>query len=328
MIAREEGFDPFRYEYLARSDLPEYLAGSSSYAIVLLLKFLYQFLPEYFGYTALIAACLTVVLILDRYQLFRAATLSPLAFFYFGQTGKDGLAILALASVCLLAYYGLRTRTMPLLVVISIALFIRPALLLLLPPLFILFKFGVQRSIQTALILSLAFLATADGEATLAIVEGVASDDASGPLAQLGRQLTFGYTITPIIGRALLLFLSPFIQPISSIAKALAIGEPFVVFEGTCQAMFLIILLKSGTAKKFLRTSIPFVIIIATASPFYHFRYIAITYPIIFAYCLWRKQAKDKTKQNITTTHQDTNKKQKPPTAIRSWHRHLAYSHS
>jgi hypothetical protein len=292
VIAREEGFDPFRYEYLARSDLPEYLADSSSYTIVLLLKFLYQFLPEYFGFIALVAVCLTIVLATDRDQLFRAATLSPLAFFYFGQTGKDGLAILAFAAVALLACYGLRARAVPLLLIIALALFIRPALLLLLPPLFILFRFGVRWSLLTSVSLSATFLLTTDAEATLAIVEGVVSDDGSGPLAQFGRELTFGYTVVPIIGRCVLLLISPFIQPLGSTIKALSSGEPFVFFEGACQAAFLIVLIKTRMVGRFLKYSLPFVVAIAAASPFYHFRYMAVTYPAILAYCLWHRSGR------------------------------------
>ena len=293
VIAREEGFDPFRYEYLARSDLPEYLADSTSYTIVLLLKFLYQFLPEYFGYVALIATCLAVVLAIDRDKLFRAATLSPLAFFYFGQTGKDGLAILALAAVIVLARYGLRARTAPLLLVIALALFIRPALLLLLPPLFVLIKFGVQWSIATTLALSLTFLLTTDIKTTISIVEELAADNSNGPLAQLGREITLGYTVVPIIGRCVLLFISPFIQPLGSILKALSSGEAFVFFEGACQAAFFILMLKTRMVGRFLITSVPFVIAIAAASPFYHFRYIAVTYPAILAYCLWQRNGID-----------------------------------
>jgi hypothetical protein len=137
--------------------------------------------------------------------------------------------------------------------------------------------------------LSAAFLLTADAETTLAVVEGVASDDGSGPLAQLGRELTFGYTVVPIIGRCVLLFISPFFQPLGSILKALSSGESFVFFEGTCQAAFLIILIKTRMVGRFLTNSLPLVIAIAIASPFYHFRYMAITYPAILAYCLWQK---------------------------------------
>jgi hypothetical protein len=289
-ISREDGFDPFRYEHLARSDLPEYLAESSSYKIVFLLKFIYQFLPEYYGYMALIAVFVTFVLLADHDKIFRVATLSPIGLYYFGQTGKDGMAILAFASTILIAKYGLRLKALPLTIVIALAVFIRPALLLMLPPLFMLFKFGFRWCIASAIALCLAFLISTDSQTMLSTLQDVVSDDSSGLLAQLGRELTFGYGATQIIGRSVLLFLSPFIQPFASIIKALISGETFIFFEGACLLAFFVYLIKARMMSRFLITSLPFVVLVATASPFYHFRYVAVLYPAILAYCLWQKQ--------------------------------------
>jgi hypothetical protein len=289
-IARPIGFDPLRYEYFARSELPEYYADSSSYTIVLLLKFIYQYLPEYIGFIAFIALCLFLVLIGTDKRELRYATLSPLAFFYIAQTGKDGLAILALACVAIFAIQRLSTWHAVLAIVISMALVVRPALVLFLPVTFVCMRFGNGKAIVFSTVLSAVFLVTGTGEESLSLLEGAVSDEGTGAMAQLVRELTFGYSPTSIAGRSFLLLVSPFIQPLGAIQKFLSGADPFVLFEGACQFFFLIALIRHRILAPFIVNSIPFIIVVATASPFYHFRYMAILYPVIFAISMLAKQ--------------------------------------
>ncbi|MDQ5959188.1 MAG: hypothetical protein QG592_267 [Pseudomonadota bacterium] len=289
-VAREEGFDPLRYEYFARSDLPEYLADSSSYTIVLLLKFIYQYLPFYTGFVAFIGLCLFAVLNGDGRKELRHATLSPLAFFYIAQTGKDGLAILALASVAIIAIRRISIWHAMLAIVISIALVVRPALVLFLPLTFISIRYGMGKATAFAVVVSAVFLSTGTGEESLSMLEKIVSDEGSGALAQLGRELTLGYSPIPVAGRSILLLVSPFIQPLGSVLKFLSGADPFVLFEGACQLLFLFALIHHRILSKFIVNSIPFIIVVAAASPFYHFRYMAILYPVIFSISILSKQ--------------------------------------
>lgn len=284
-IAREDGYDPFRYEYFAREDLPEYLAESSSYTIVFLLKFIYSFLPNYIGYLALICGCFLIVLRADRENKFKLALISPIAFFYIAQTGKDGLSILALISIAIIAISPrISLRMVSLLGVIALGIFVRPALIPTIFLIFILFRYGLFRAILFSLVLSLLFAFSTDLEGTLSIVEGAAHDESSGPLAQFGRVLTYGYSIAPILGRLFLYLTSPLFQPIASVIKLSSGAEYFVIFEGLCQVAFFSIMLRRRLLIKFMRVSFPFCLIIAVMSPFYHYRYIAIIYPVIFCY--------------------------------------------
>jgi hypothetical protein len=282
-VARAEGFDPLRYEYFARSDLPEYFADSSSYTIVLLLKLIYRYLPFYSGFIVFISLCLFVVLNRSDTRELRYATLSPLTFFYIAQTGKDGLAILALACVAIIAMQRLSISHVALAIVISIALVVRPALVLFLPLTFVAIRFGNGKAIAFAIMLSAIFLASGSGDESLTLLEGIVADEGSGALAQLGRELSFGYSPIPIICRSLLLLVSPFIQPVGSVLKFLSGADPFVLFEGVCQLLFLFALKRHRILLMFIVNSIPFIIVVATASPFYHFRYMAILYSVIFA---------------------------------------------
>ncbi len=289
-VAREEGFDPLRYEYLARSELPGYLAESSSYTIVLLLKFIYQYLPFYAGFIAFIGLCLFVVLAANNRKELRYAILSPLGFFYIAQTGKDGLAILALACIAIIAMRRLSIWHVALAIVISIALIVRPALALFLPLTFVSIRFRNEKAIPFSIVVSAIFLATGTGEESLTLLEGIVSNEGSGALAQLGRELTFGYSPSAVAGRSLLLLVSPFIQPLASVLKFLSGADLFVLFEGTCQLLFLFALVRHRILWTFIVNSIPFIIVVAAASPFYHFRYMAILYPVIFAISIIEKE--------------------------------------
>jgi hypothetical protein len=281
-IARPEGFDPFRYEYYARTGLPDYLDGSSSFTIVLILQFIYKFLPFYFGYVFFIGFLFfTVLNSIEKVEV-KFALYSPIAFFYISQTGKDGLAILAMACIAIVALQRFRLNYIMLLMVISIALIVRPALILFLTTTFVFFRFGFRKALFISILISFIFLIFDIGSESISALEDLASDESSGKIAQYFRELTYGYSISSITTRSILLFISPFIQPIGSVVKLINGVDFFVLFEGFCQLLFLICIIRSKILKRFFINSLPFVVVIASASPFYHFRYMAITYPVIF----------------------------------------------
>ncbi len=310
-VAREEGFDPLRYEYFARSDLPGYLADSSSYTIVLLLQLIYQYLPYYTGFVLFIGICLFVVLNENNKKEIRYAIISPITFFYIAQTGKDGLAILSLACVAIIATRRLSLRHSILAIVIIIALLIRPALILSLPPAFVAIRYGARKAIAFAIIVAVLFLTSGIGNESLSMLEEVVSDEGSGGLARLGREVTFGYSLIPIVGKLFLFIASPIIQPPVSVVKFFSGTDQFVLFEGACQLLFLFALLRHRLAWVFILNSIPFAIILAAASPFYHFRYMAILYPVIFAISMLSKHRTQTRESGIAGSM---------PTAVRRTH--------
>jgi hypothetical protein len=289
-VARIEGFDPYRYEYYARTTLPEYLAGSSSYRIVLLLDLIYQYLPYYIGFIVFIGFCLFFVLNAGDRVDFRYAVLSPLTFYYIAQTGKDGLSILAIICVALFASKRLLIWATPLIVVTSVALYIRPALILFLPLIFMAVRYDIFKATIFSFVMAAVFLIAEVGKDAVYILQDVAANEQTGILSQLGRELTFGYSLIAVIGRLFLLLISPFIQPLSALLKFSSSSEAFILFEGVCQLVFLILLIHKRIVLLFMLNSIPFAIIVAASSPFYHFRYMAILYPAIFMISVFKKR--------------------------------------
>ena len=287
-ISSEEGFDPVRYEYYARSELPEYLVELSSYNIVLLLKFLYVFLPNYIGYLLFIGVCFFLFLKLNDSKPLYFAAFSPITLYYIAQTGKDGLSILAVLSFALIVNKFSKWKTL-LIIVVLLGLYVRPALVLFLPLIFIISKYNIKVTILFAILISFFFLIYMDTNKLYLSSEVNASQEESGLLLMYLRESTLGYTITPILYRCILYFFSPLFQPIGSLFKILNNTQNYVIFESICQLIFILNLIKHKILFKFLNYSIPFVIVISCTSPFYHFRYIAVLYPLIYAFCLQKK---------------------------------------
>jgi hypothetical protein len=88
LISQPDGFDPLRYEYYARNGLPEAFSDSSSYRMVLLLEYIYRFLPYFSGYLVFISALCIGIRYFDESKVISLAIFSPISFYYFGQTGK------------------------------------------------------------------------------------------------------------------------------------------------------------------------------------------------------------------------------------------------
>lgn len=302
-IARIDGFDPFRYEYYALNGLPQYLQETATYRIVYILQFIYQYLPEYVGYIIFIGLCLFIVVESDVGGRLKCAIISPISFFYIAQTGKDGLSILAFASIGVIAMRRMSFSLIPLVAIISLGIFVRPAILLFLPLIYASFKYKANKVYLLSIILVIFFIASGIGYETLSTVEGAASDEGSGMAAQYGREFTFGYTATAIVWRAVLLIASTFGQPFFSAVKIYNGGEYFIILEGLCQFMFLLSLYRLRIMREFVISSLPFVIIVAASSPFYHFRYMAILYPIILASAIGRRATASAPNHDVQDFH-------------------------
>ncbi len=300
MISQSEGFDPLRYEFYARHGLPQAFSDSSSYRMVLLLEFIYQYLPYFIGYVTIMALIMFGLRYFDDAEIISIAVFSPITFYYIAQTGKDGIAILAIIASAMLV--GTKKNFGSILfsfLAIGLALYVRPAVILIIPVVLVQFRFGTLYALIACVLIAAVFLVTLDGYSILSNLEGLTGDEGAGQFAQLLRRYTFGYELQPILYKVGLLSISVLFQPILGFLKFYFGSPTFVLFEGVCFLGFLLLLLRDRIALKFLVSSLPCAIIIGVSSPFYHFRYMAVAYPVIWAYCryspgwgLWRPSRK------------------------------------
>ena len=79
-VSEPEGFDPLRYEFYARHGLPQAFSDSSSYRMVLLLEFVYQYLPYFIGYVAIMAFIMFGLSYFDHAGIISIGVFSPITF--------------------------------------------------------------------------------------------------------------------------------------------------------------------------------------------------------------------------------------------------------
>jgi hypothetical protein len=255
--------------------------------MVSLLTILYKIFPYYVGYLIFVGTACLLIIRADKSLITSAAIFTPVSFYYLAQTGKDGIAILAIASIASLTRYNTNIFSWIILGgMVSLGIFIRPAILLLLPIVFMQFKLGTKWATLSTFAVGIVFYWTLDSYDILNHLEGLTDDEGAGHLAAIMRYYSFGYAWEPVVYKIILLSGSLIFQPAMGAVKYLSGSEPFVLLEGGCFFAFLIFLLKKKIFLKFLISSLPYVIIIGISSPFYHFRYLAVAYPVIYAFCI------------------------------------------
>ena len=268
--------------------------------MVLLLEFIYQYLPYFIGYVMIMAFIMFGLSYFDNAEIISVAVFSPITFYYIAQTGKDGIAILAIiASAILVSTKKNLGSVLFSVLAIGLAFYVRPAVILIIPVVLVQFRLGTLYALIACILIAAVFLVTSDGYSILSNLEGLTGDEGAGQFAQLLRRYTFGYELQPILYKFGLLSISVLFQPILGFLKFYFGSPTFVLFEGVCFFGFLLLLLRDRIALKFLVSSLPCAIIIGVSSPFYHFRYMAVAYPVIWAYCryspgwgLWRPSRK------------------------------------
>lgn len=284
-VAEPVGFDPLRYEYYARYGLPNDLLDTTSYRIVDILRFIYRFLPEYIGFVFVISLMMIALRSVDSSIYISTAVFSPISLYYLVQTGKDGIAVLAMIGMLLIAFDF--RRVWHWLVgggLIVIALFIRPPIAMFLPLIALQARFGMRQALLATPLLVVVFNYSIDVYGISSSLDTVTNDEGAGAMALLLRRLTLGYEITPIAIKCGLFFISPIFQPFLAFFKFLTSGETFVLLEGTAYAAFVYDMFRRKIMVKFFVNSVPYCILIGCTSPFYHFRYLAVTYPIIYLF--------------------------------------------
>ena len=287
-VYASEGFDPLRYEYYARFGLPNYLMDASSYRIVGILEFIYSYLPQYGGFIIFIAVTAFLLRLVDDTIYVSSAIFSPVSFYYLSQTGKDGIAILALIATAMMAinYYKLQVNLVCI-AIIGLAIFIRPPILIYIPLLIMQTRFGTRFALAISPVLIIIFNYSIDIYDATSGLDNIADDTGAGGFAQYLRIYSFGYTLTPVLVKVLLFLISPIMQPAVGIVKFLNGGSSFVLLEAASFSLLLYQIWRNRILIRFAWASLPYCIVLGATSPFYHFRYLAIAYPFIFVYALY-----------------------------------------
>jgi hypothetical protein len=175
------------------------------------------------------------------------------------------------------------------LALVVLAYFVRPAMILFIPIVIIQFRYGSLYALIATLPLIIGFNINTDLYDILERLSSLAEDEGAGETALLIRQYTFGYGLYPVLTKIGLLSLSFLFQPILAIIKSLSGTSNFIIFEGLAFGASLAMILYQRLLPKFFLASLPYVVIVGSTSPFYHFRYLAITFPIIWIYALRSK---------------------------------------
>lgn len=286
-ISEAIGFDPLRYQYYAEYGLPNAFSDSSSYRLVELLDILYTYTPFYTGYLMFMGALCVGLRFFDASKIISAAIFSPIAFYYIGQTGKDGIAVLACVAAAMLTTSRKMSAGLVVfsITTIALSLYIRPAAILIIPLVVIQFRLGTAYSVLAAIAVAIVFNVNVDGYSILSNLESLTGDDGAGQSAQILRTYTFGYSIEAILAKITLLLISPLFQPALAVVKFLAGSPKFVLYEGAAFLLFILNVIRKGGGVKFVIASLPYVIVIGATSPFYHFRYLVVAYPVVWAFC-------------------------------------------
>lgn len=287
-IASPEGFDAVRYEYFARNGLPQAFSDSSSYRMVLLLDKIYQYLPHYWGYILFIGVLLVFLIYCDTLSITKFAMYSPISFYYFGQTGKDGIAILSLLAIATVSTGKIKSTNIIFVgLMIGLAYYVRPAILLFVPIAFIQFRFGTAYAIFLSAVLAFVFTIVSDFYQITSILATAVTSYETGAETAIVRQFTFGYEFQTVLLRISLLSVSIIFQPLLGFIKFYNSGELYLLLDAACISAFVYLLARDKLILKFMISSTPYVFAIGYASPYYHFRYIAIAYPAIWVYSFY-----------------------------------------
>ncbi len=285
LIASPEGFDAVRYEYFARNGLPEVFSDSSSYRMVSLLENLYKYTPYYWGYIFFIGLLSFILSCCDSAKITRFAMFSPISFYYFAQTGKDGIAILSMLAVATISTGKIQVKNVVFVgLMIGLAYYVRPAILLFLPIAFVQFRYGTLYAILLSVGLAFTFMVISDFYQITNILASAVTSYETGAETAILRQYTFGYEFNAVMSRISLLLFSILFQPFLGFVKFYNSGELYLLFDALCVITFSFLILKQNLLTKFVISSVPYVISIGYASPYYHFRYLAVAYPAIWMY--------------------------------------------
>jgi hypothetical protein len=299
-VTSADGFDPTRYEGLARQ--PDLAVGdylfSDSYRIVAFLHALYTVLPFYWGYVFVAACLLYLALRFGRGSVLPVALLSPISFYYFAQTGKDWISILAW-SCAAVALLGHRRASFVAFTVLctALAFMVRPPLVFgILAVMATMIRYGFRRALLVAVVAGLvgALIQTHDEDFLIAASADALGLESSGTLVRLFREYSFGYGPVPILLKLAFYSTSILFQPVLFLVKAGAGGVDglYVLFEAVCFWVFLLQVVRSVSIVKFMKYSLPLAIFLSLSGTFYHFRYLEITYPVVFMYMVHLKRSR------------------------------------
>ncbi len=296
-VARPNGFDPLRYEFDARTGIDyvrsneqETIIDESGHKIVVVLKIIYTYLPYFYGYILVMAGIVAVVSAICRNKATLFSFLNPIAFFYIGQTGKDGITIISNAVfLIMLTQLNSRVSKLVFLMIFALCSYVRAGVIVFYPLIFLQLKgksrIAVSASIISGLIFKIYFRDEDSFESFLGFFEATGDDSA----IDLGRSISYGTGSEKIIIRIIFYSISILFQPFAGILKFYQSFEYYILLEAVLNLAMLIIIVRFKILRDFLIGAVPFAILIGFLSPFYHYRYLAVFYPVILATVMVRR---------------------------------------
>lgn len=294
VISSPSGYDPLVYQYYAINQLPLVLTNDKSYNIVKILSVLYELFGVYIGYIVLIATILLFV-VRDRSRIINIEYyLSPILLLYIGQPGKDAITIISMYFFC----NFITTRKVfdfcIFISIASLAYYIRSAVVVYMLCIFFIYFYSVRIACFASILLGIIYTFIIKGSAIDYV--GVVDDMSNGELIQHLRIFTYGDGFASIVFKFLLYSTSILTIPAGSIIKYLINNVNYYLLEFIAYASFLVFVLKKRLLLNFIKTTLPFALILTFVSPFYHSRYIGIAYPVIFILVMLKKHKYSKSK--------------------------------
>lgn len=288
IVTREEGFDPFLFEYFARNGLPDNLVSVRGYWIVILLISIYTVFPYYWGFTffnSLLCAGLSRKVKCDEHFF---SVFNPITLYYLGQTGKDGITCLAYLSIFFIFTSKFNLSSIAPLLILFLGLAIRQPIAFFVLPIYFFVRHGFKSALLVSLAEALIFYNIDDGSTANALAHLVDTDN-SGDIVSGGRYFTYGPNLVAVSIRFMLYSTSLIFQPAVGFLKYIESDEYFLLYESIVNFIFLIFVYRYIGFKEFIIVSVPFCALLAIVFPFYHFRYLATLFPLFVAMATVKK---------------------------------------
>lgn len=276
-LSSEEGYDPLRYYYLTINNIRTFDLNPS-YFVLFLFRSINLFQPFYLSYLIFIITLSSLITRNVNAEFSKIVLLSPITLYYLSQTGKDGLTILALF-LFVLIIISKKIKLIPI-ALILLVLFIRQSVALYLIILYIQLRYSNKAAVTTSILIGIAFLIFTD-TSDRNFLQYLTEIDGGLTGSNKIRSIGFGYNLKAILTRVLLYISSILFQPLYQIISSIKFGLSYSWIQASAIIFHIYTLYKLKTFGRFNRLILPYAIILGFTTPFYHFRYIFILYPLI-----------------------------------------------
>lgn len=276
-LSSEEGYDPLRYYYLTINNIRTFDLNPS-YFILFLFRSINLFQPFYLSYITFIIILSLLITRNVNGEFSKIVLLSPITLYYLSQTGKDGLTILALFLFVLLVITK-KIKLIPI-ALILLVLFIRQSAALYLIILYIQLTYSNKAAVTTSVLIGIGFVIFTD-TSSRDFLQYLTEIDGGLAGSNKIRSIGFGYNLKAILVRILLYISSILFQPLYQIISSIKFGISYTWIQASAIVYHIYVLFRLKTFVRFNRLILPYAIILGFTTPFYHFRYIFLLYPLI-----------------------------------------------